>query len=77
MEKEGYWKNGAFDVKRAQALISQFKPLQKYESQISEVLVKCHKGEGANDCEKAYSVAKCMIINGLKIAGGIIAGLIM
>lgn len=76
LAKEGFWKNGAVDGEKIHQLISQFKPLQQYEKQIDSILQQCKNVQGKDECDKAFSASKCLIIHGLKVVGGVIAGVL-
>lgn len=61
LEKENAFKNGKFDDQAFVKLSLEIPELKNRQADIQKAAEECKNEKGANECETAYKVAKCLI----------------
>ncbi|XP_037828671.1 general odorant-binding protein 56h-like [Lucilia sericata] len=60
MEKQGYWKSGAFDEIAAKEFLLDMPELKDQEDAVNKYIDDCKNQKGSTECETAYLITKCM-----------------
>lgn len=60
MEKQGQWKNGAFDEKSAIKYLQNIPALKDHQDAINKAMNDCKTQKGSNECDTAYLIMKCL-----------------
>ncbi|KAM7342270.1 odorant-binding protein 56h [Cochliomyia hominivorax] len=60
MEKQGHWKNGAFDENAAMKFLQAIPSLKDQQDAINKAMMDCKSNKGANECDTAFMIIKCM-----------------
>nr|BAS69444.1 odorant-binding protein 4 [Delia platura] len=60
MEKQGHLKNGAVDEEAVKKTLQSIPALKDHQDEINKAIADCKSKKGANDCDTAYQITKCM-----------------
>ena len=59
MEKQGEWKNGAFDDNAAKKHMLTIPGLKDKQDEVNKAVDECKTKKGSNECDTAYMITKC------------------
>lgn len=60
MEKKGHFKNGALDADATKKFLDSIPEAKDHQDMINKAITECKDKKGANDCDTAYLITKCM-----------------
>ncbi|XP_037828669.1 general odorant-binding protein 56h-like [Lucilia sericata] len=60
MEKQGHWKNGAFDENAVKKFLQGIPSLKDQQDAVNKAIDDCKNQKGSSECDTAYLITKCM-----------------